>query len=441
MSDSARPRSPSAATPTIGLNDVQLRQVFVDLESEGLRSPKVIARGGTSIVISAFDSALAATVAVKVLFREPSAALAEARLLASVPSHNSIIEIHRMGLLSEGWPYLVLELCPAGSLAGYLRDRGRLSPGLAIAVVRAVAQAVQQLHGLETPVLHLDIKPANLLITRWGGIKLSDFGSSSASGAPRAAAFSPTHAAPEQILGDEVGPFTDLYSIASLLYELIAGVPPYGDLPPEELAEIKVSASSPSLDSPRIPDELRHFLTLYLDRDPRNRRPATASGFERELAAVARRLRVETVPPRLTVLDEADIVDDLTVELSGPMQPISPRVGTQPNWATPPRLGDPGSASPPDRSEPPSETPANDMRRFDPPGRTPPDPSSADDRPPSASTTTDLGHLGGPAHLPVLGIDAAGIATAGNVGRWPWRRSSPWAAPSLSSRTSSVARV
>lgn len=392
------------------LSDSELNQVVVDLETEGLRSPRVIARGGTSIIISAFDSALAATVAVKVLFREPTAALAEARLLASVPSHVGIVEIHRMGLLSGGWPYLVLELCPSGSLAGYLRDRGPLSPGLAIAVVRELAKAVQQLHELENPVLHLDIKPANLLITRWGGIKLSDFGISNVRGGPLTAAFSPAHAAPEQIAGEALGPYTDLYSMASLLYELISGFAPFGDGSPNEIAASKLRSGNPSLDSPRIPDELRHFLTVYLDRDPQNRRPGDARGFENGLSGVARRLQVDAVPPRLTVLGDWDIPDDLTVELGASTPLVQPRAGVQPTWSTP--EAPVGREVPTSSPNSPIENPVADSRpRADGPARA--DGSSAGRPEPD-----HIGPRGRSTSLPVIGLDPE-TSSMVRGRRWP----------------------
>ena len=308
-------------TSIIDADDAGITEMRLGLMDHGFVEPRIIARGGTSIVWAAEEPTLSRTVAIKVGVTSQTAISAESRLLAKLTSHEGIVEVHRSGEVGGGRPFIVLEHCPGGSVAAYLRERGPLSPGLAIAICRGIAAALDTMHSLDEPVLHLDIKPSNLLVTRWGSVKLADFGIALTARDAIASAFSPAHAAPEQLTRQPVSPATDLYSLASVLHELIVGEPPFGRMSNDEIIAAKQSAGRPPLDSPRIGPELRRFLMTYLDHDPTLRLPGNARGFEKELEVLAASVRATGIAPRLAVIADPEQVDDITVDVIPPVLP------------------------------------------------------------------------------------------------------------------------
>ncbi len=174
----------------------------------GIDDLQEIGRGGTAIVYRGTQSAFGRTVAVKVLdlavgkdidrerFRR------ECRAIGSLSGHPNIVSVYDEGVLDDGRPYIVMEDL-THSLADQLADRGALDWQSAIAIAIALAGALRSAH--DSGVLHRDVKPENILISRHGVPKLSDFGLAQVSGGfesrTSTVRASVAHAAPELIDG------------------------------------------------------------------------------------------------------------------------------------------------------------------------------------------------------------------------------------------------
>ncbi|MCO5171023.1 MAG: serine/threonine protein kinase [Planctomycetes bacterium] len=159
--------------------------------------------------------------------------LREARTLARL-RHPNLIGVVDADLAGAS-PYLVMPLVDGGDLAGLLRARGRLDVREALTIVDRIARAIDFAHA--EGVLHRDLKPANVLLDRDGTPLVTDFGlardlhsrdemtkTGETMGTPR-------YMAPEQAAGEtrDISPRSDVYSLGAILYELLAGKPPFAD--------------------------------------------------------------------------------------------------------------------------------------------------------------------------------------------------------------------
>ena len=205
-------------------------------EFPGLEVLSTIGKGGMGIVYEAVQSRLGRRVALKVL--SPHLAFnasfmqrfhAEARVLARL-LHPNIVTIFDMGV-HGGLPYMLLERVEGRSLRAILKE-GPLPPARTFEIADGVLDALDCAH--EVGIVHRDVKPENILITRKGRVKLVDFGlawnpdtdAKSASKA-RMRVGTPLYMAPEQLRRPEdVDGRADLYSLGVVLLELITGKPP-----------------------------------------------------------------------------------------------------------------------------------------------------------------------------------------------------------------------
>ena len=149
-------------------------------------------------------------------------------------------------------------------LARLLRERGRpgLAPSSVLAYLAQAAEALTHLHSQDPPVIHGDVKPANLILTKGGRVKLVDFGMSSAPDAPRRRAGTPGFRAPELAADGVPSRASDVYALAATAFALLSGSPPSGVLPSWDGIE------------PAQAEQLEAALRLGLATDPA-RRPAT----------------------------------------------------------------------------------------------------------------------------------------------------------------------
>ncbi len=149
-------------------------------------------------------------------------------------------------------------------LARLLGERGRpgLAPSSVLAYLAQAAEALTHLHSQDPPVIHGDVKPANLILTKGGRVKLVDFGLSSAPAAPRRRAGTPGFRAPELAADGVPSRASDVYSLAATAFALLSGSAPSGVLPSWEGIE------------PAQAEQLEAALRLGLATDPA-RRPAT----------------------------------------------------------------------------------------------------------------------------------------------------------------------
>jgi hypothetical protein len=180
-----------------------------------------------------------------------------------------------------GAPYLVMELCPAGSLNDALRRHGPMPAAQVRDIGIRLADALAAAHA--SGVLHRDIKPANILVNRFGMVGLSDFGLASiisAHGEQTASreALTPAYSSPEMFRGEEPTVLTDVYSLAATLYALLASRPPRfaADGRRPSLATIMSLHDRPVEDVPGTPPELMALLRVGLSPDPRARPQSAA---------------------------------------------------------------------------------------------------------------------------------------------------------------------
>lgn len=257
-----------------------------------------LGRGSWGVVVNAHHRQLDRAVAVKQL----SAALAdlpqvrerfvaEARLLAEL-EHPHIVPIYDF-VEHEGLCLLVMELLPGGTLAARHREAG-LGPQQACAAIVAVCAALDHAH--RNGVLHRDVKPDNVMFSRQGRLKVTDFGIAKviAGGANRMTQTgmvlgTPAYMAPEQAEGKELTPATDVYGAGSVLYELLSGRLPFPD-DGEALALLfkRVHEDPQPLRGarPDLPPELSEVVDRSIARGPGDRYP-TAEAFAVDLCEAA----------------------------------------------------------------------------------------------------------------------------------------------------------
>jgi len=176
-------------------------------------------------------------------------------------------------------PYIVMRLIEGVSLHHFL-ERHNPTVGVAAAIVAQAADALTHVHSL--PVVHRDIKPYNLLIDQNGTVVLIDFGIAKPIGIHAtpytrhgSTVGSRGYQAPEQILERQVTPKTDLYALGCILYELLAGRPPFtGDrLADQHLHEVPLPLL---VHAPHVPAELAEITLQLLEKEP-DRRPTNAA--------------------------------------------------------------------------------------------------------------------------------------------------------------------
>lgn len=202
----------------------------------GYRVEDVLGRGGMSVVYRASDPKLKRQVALKLIapelasdrrFRERF--LTESELAASL-EHPAVVPIYDAGEV-EGQLFLVMRLVEGRDLKGLLRAEGRLEPERAVAIVSQVAEALDAGHA--KGLVHRDVKPSNVLLDEKEHPYVADFGLArriedrEAFTSEARSLGTIDYVAPEQIRGEEVGGRADQYALGCLLYECLAGVPPF----------------------------------------------------------------------------------------------------------------------------------------------------------------------------------------------------------------------
>jgi len=277
---------------------------------------EVLGEGAFGRVYRGRDRRLGRAVAVKVIkpwWAEDSAWVErferEARLLARI-SDPGIVQIFDIGNAEEG-PYYVAELVEGESLAERLR-RGPLSVEQARSIAERLCRALASAH--REGVVHCDVKPANVLLSTAGEVKVGDFGIARLAGgtsqAPAAtAAGTPRYMSPEQALGRTTTAATDVYSAGVVLYEMLAGEPPFMHGSPVELGLRHLQDPPPPL-SPELPLALRLVVERALAKDPAARYTDAGAMAEALRAARAPGLDVSPAAPARGVADSTSTERD-----------------------------------------------------------------------------------------------------------------------------------
>ncbi|MFZ4518351.1 MAG: protein kinase domain-containing protein [Microthrixaceae bacterium] len=315
---------------------------------DGVVLSEVLGRGASSVVYLGTQERFGRQVAVKVLDLPGQDELAnrlfvnECRTLGGLGSHPNIVTVFDGGIAEGaeggGRPYLVMEYLPGGTLARQLaeaRDGGLpVEEVLQVGVQVAGALATAHRHG----IVHGDVKPQNLLVGRPGEVLLSDFGisrfASAASVTTRVPVFTPLHAAPEMFDGAPASELTDVYELASTLFELLDGRPALGDAEDSPLLVVGRMARNErrSLDRDALPAEVCDLVESGLAREP-SERPAGAEAFGEALRSVQVALGFDPTP--LVVLDDLPVTAPPVggPEEAAPAASTIPPTGSRRPWA------------------------------------------------------------------------------------------------------------
>ena len=285
---------------------------------------ELLGRGGMSEVWLAEDRDLGRPVALKLLAggADPSRLVREARAIAAL-SHPHIAGLYDVGE-AEGFPYLVLEYLPGGTLENRLEDDRPLPDDETRRLAAQIAAGLAHAH--ESGIVHRDLKPSNVLFDAEGRAKLADFGIAQAAGQAtltEAGTVMGTAAylSPEQAEGRPVGPAADVYSFGVLLYRLLTGRLPFTGQTPLEVA-LKHQRERPAAVAvvrPAAPAELATLAERALAKDPMDR-PRDGT----ELGALL-------AEPATAVLPQPQ-PDDRTLVLGGPAGsrvPAPRRIGSR----------------------------------------------------------------------------------------------------------------
>ncbi|MBA2534953.1 MAG: serine/threonine protein kinase, partial [Rubrobacter sp.] len=283
--------------------------------------------GGMADVFLAYDRVLDRDVALKLLkdryardeefverFRR------EAKSAASLANRH-IVPVFDRGETEDGTYYIAMEYVPGGDLGDLIKDVGRLPPRRTLEIALQVAEALGTAH--ERGVVHRDIKPRNILITRSGHVKVADFGIARAAEAttishPGDILGSVKYMSPEQAAGEPVGPASDLYSLGVVLYEMLTGGVPFEVVTPEDVPaeQAKGPPRPPSETNPEVSEALDAAVAGLLATDPAARHGSAAG-----LIADLRRVRYG-LPKAVPSPNEAT-----TAASGGPLAPDPPAYG------------------------------------------------------------------------------------------------------------------
>jgi eukaryotic-like serine/threonine-protein kinase len=260
------------------------------------RFERELGRGGMGAVWEAFDTELERRVAVKLILPEllasPDAVARfkrEARAAAGL-SHPNVVIVHDFGVAEDQRAYLVMELLHGRTLRHELHESGRLTPPRAVEILRGVCAAVDAAH--RRRLLHRDLKPENIFLAKAGELeipKILDFGVVKAIGLdertlseagtqPGALVGTLKYMSPEQLRGESASERWDLWALAVVAYEMLAGAHPFaaGGRLEWERAILTARVAPLREHFPDAPATWETFFARALAADP-TARPASAS--------------------------------------------------------------------------------------------------------------------------------------------------------------------
>lgn len=255
-----------------------------------------IGEGGAAEVYRAKDERLDRTVAVKLLrpqfVYDPASRnrfIIEAKAAAGL-AHPNIVDIYDFGEGPDGTMFITMQYVDGQNLKDILQKRGRLSPAEAVSIAQQVCYALIVAHA--AGLIHRDVKPQNIMIDRIEAVRLTDFGIVKALSGPALTQSGMTfgtaaYLSPEQATGEALSPASDIYSLGCVMYEMLAGTPPFTGDNPAVVAYKQVWEQPLPLHElvPEVPPSLEHVVMRCLNKDPAQRYP-TADALATELESL-----------------------------------------------------------------------------------------------------------------------------------------------------------
>lgn len=248
--------------------------------------------GAFGVVFKARGSDTGATLAVKALKPEHGADheahqrfIREAEAIRNI-HHENVVRVRGVGELG-GTPFVAMDFVPGQTLASLLLREGTLEPRRAAHLAEGIARGLGAIH--EQGIVHRDVQPRNLLVRPDDVVVISDFGTARDPSTPRRTltgqlAGTPAYVAPELLADEEPRPAADLYALGSILYEMLAGLPPFAGR--DTSGTIRAIRDEPPPDLPDdVPEELARIVSRLLAKRPAERY-ADAETVAQALAAV-----------------------------------------------------------------------------------------------------------------------------------------------------------
>jgi len=279
-----------------------------------------IGSGGMATVFKAVQQPLGRTVAIKAL--KPSIAVdsqfakrfeREAHFMASL-QHENILHVHDF-LKQEGSMFIVMEYVQGIDLFDLLERRAQLPVDVAAIIALQVARALDYAHF--RGIVHRDVKPANIMISRQGEVKLMDFGiarddtmrdlTETGTGLG-----TPSYMSPEQILGDKLDFRSDLFSLGIVLYQMITGQKPFvEDDSHTVMQKIRLDRYTPPRKlNPQVPRALEHIMARCMEKMPANRYGSTQALIDDLVEFLATCVPINHNARLVMFLREAAVITD-----------------------------------------------------------------------------------------------------------------------------------
>ena len=286
------------------------------------RIEKQLGEGYSAIVYEATDLTMNRQVALKVIPAHEGMAERVRREIQTAASlnHPNIVTVHDFIETPDSY-VVVMELVKGATLRQALRRKGRIPWQKAVYVIIQVAEALKEAHARE--IIHRDVKPENIMITRDGRIKLADFGIAvliQRGNHERKASGTLGYMSPEQITGRYVDETTDIFALGVILYEMLTGKNPfYADsLKETALRVLNYTPPPPSKVFPALPEALDQVVMQAIGKDPEFRFQSAAQ-FIKALKAIQ--------STEISISEPAPAAPEQVAEMA--VQPLSERAGME----------------------------------------------------------------------------------------------------------------
>jgi serine/threonine protein kinase len=332
-----------------------------------------IGRGGMAVVYVARQSDLDRHVALKELsaFHSADPAFAERFLresrVAGALNHPNIVTVHEY-FEHERTPFIAMEYLPRGSLRPLI---GQLSLAQIAAIMEGLLAGLN--HAACRDIVHRDLKPENLMITAEGRIKIGDFGIAKAYRQVATGQFltatgttvgTPAYMAPEQAMAKDIGPWTDLYSVGVMAYELLAGNVPFHDTDTPVailLRHVNDPIPPPRSVNPDLDPGLAEWIEALLEKNPSDRPESAEEAWdtleENVLRILGPRWRREArLQAPTTQVSTPEPLTPAPFHEESAQQPVAEVSEPEPSFQTF-RWGKRRKAAPEPEPEPPVSTP------------------------------------------------------------------------------------